>query len=334
VVATPDAGQRIDPYPEYRRGVAFGATAYGLWGLFPLFWTLLSASGALETLAHRMVWALVVVLAILLWTRRVPELRAVLRNRRQMLLLAGAAVLISANWGGYIWGVNHGRVVETALGYFTGPLVSVLIGVLFLGERLRRAQWTAVGLGTVAIVVLVVGYGQVPWVALVLAFSFSTYGLLKKLAGVGAIESIAVETGVTLLPALAYVVFLEATGQGTFVSLGIGHTLLLISGGLVTMVPRGADSALDDRAAAVPGADPAVHVRCAGLPRADAPGTLAWLRHRVAGPDHPHHRRHPPPLSSPNAAKASFGASRVTARGGCGPLLPSAGRPRRPSGAR
>jgi chloramphenicol-sensitive protein RarD len=237
VVATPDAGQRIDPYPEYRRGVAFGATAYGLWGLFPLFWTLLSASGALETLAHRMVWALVVVLAILLWTRRVPELRAVLRNRRQMLLLAGAAVLISANWGGYIWGVNHGRVVETALGYFTGPLVSVLIGVLFLGERLRRAQWTAVGLGTVAIVVLVVGYGQVPWVALVLAFSFSTYGLLKKLAGVGAIESIAVETGVTLLPALAYVVFLEATGQGTFVSLGIGHTLLLISGGLVTMVP-------------------------------------------------------------------------------------------------
>jgi chloramphenicol-sensitive protein RarD len=237
VVATSEAGQRIDPYPEYRRGVAFGATAYGLWGLFPLFWTLLSASGALETLAHRMVWALVVVLAILLWTRRVPELRAVLRNRRQMLLLAGAAVLISANWGGYIWGVNHGRVVETALGYFTGPLVSVLIGVLFLGERLRRAQWTAVGLGTVAIVVLVVGYGQVPWVALVLAFSFSTYGLLKKLAGVGAIESIAVETGVTLLPALAYVVFLEATGQGTFVSLGIGHTLLLISGGLVTMVP-------------------------------------------------------------------------------------------------
>ena len=100
-----------------------------------------------------------------------------------MLLLAAAAVLISANWGAYIWGVNNGRVVETALGYFTGPLVSVLMGVLLLGERLRRAQWTAVALGAVAIVVLVVGYGEVPWVTLVLAFSFSTYGLVKKLAG-------------------------------------------------------------------------------------------------------------------------------------------------------
>jgi chloramphenicol-sensitive protein RarD len=184
-----------------------------------------------------MIWALVAVAVALLWTRRLPSLRVVLRNRRQVLLLTGAAVLISANWGAYIWGVNNGRVVETALGYFTGPLVSVLMGVLLLGERLRKAQWTAVVLGVVAIVVLVVGYGEVPWIALVLAFSFSTYGLLKKLAGVGAIESMAIETGVLLLPALAYVVFLEATGRGTFTSHGVGHTLLLIGGGLVTMVP-------------------------------------------------------------------------------------------------
>lgn len=217
--------------------MVLGAAAYGLWGLFPLYWSLLSAAGALETLAHRMIWSLAVIVVIVAWTRRSGSLRVVLRNRRQVLLLSGAAVLISANWGGYIWGVTHGHVVETALGYFIGPLVSVLIGVVVLGERLRTAQWAAVALGFVAIVVLVAGYGEVPWIALVLAFSFATYGLVKKLAGVPAVESMAVETVVMLLPAAAYVVFLEASGSGTFLSLGAGHTLLLVGGGIVTTVP-------------------------------------------------------------------------------------------------
>ncbi|MFL6121238.1 MAG: EamA family transporter RarD [Actinophytocola sp.] len=229
--------QRTDPHTEQRQGVLFGTVAYGLWGLFPLYWSLLASPGALETLAHRMIWSLVVVAAVLVGTRRVGSFLLVLRNRRQFGLLALAAVLISVNWGGYIWGVTHGHVVETALGYFIGPLVSVLLGVFLLGERLRRAQWVAVGLGAVAIVVLVVGYGQVPWIALVLACSFATYGLVKKVAGVGAVESMAVETGVTLVPALVYVVVLQATGSGTFTSLGAGHTLLLVGGGLVTTVP-------------------------------------------------------------------------------------------------
>jgi chloramphenicol-sensitive protein RarD len=237
VAAPPVPSQRVGSHPEQRRGVALGTVAYGLWGLFPLYWSLLASAGALETLAHRMIWSLVVVAVVLVGTRRVRSFIAVLRNRRQFGLLALAAVLISVNWGGYIWGVTHGHVVETALGYFVGPLVSVLLGVFLLGEGLRRAQWVAVGLGVVAIAVLVVGYGQVPWIALLLACSFATYGLVKKLAGVGAVESIAVETGVTLLPALAYVVFLEASGTGTFVSLGLGHTLLLVGGGLVTTVP-------------------------------------------------------------------------------------------------
>lgn len=231
------AGQRVEPHPDSRRGVPFGVVAYGLWGLFPLYWSLLSSAGALETLAHRMIWSLVVVAGVLLATRRVASFLAVLRNTRQRGLLSMAAVLISVNWGCYIWGVTNGHVVETALGYFIGPLVSVLLGVLLLGERLRRAQWAAVGLGVVAIVVLIVGYGQVPWIALLLAFSFATYGLVKKLAGVGAVESMAVETGVTLLPALAYVVYLQVSGAGTFTSLGAGHTLLLVGGGLVTTVP-------------------------------------------------------------------------------------------------
>ena len=217
--------------------MVFGATAYGLWGLFPLYWTLLSSAGALETLAHRMIWSLVVVAGVLLWTRKLGSFRAVLRDRRKLLLLTAAAVLISANWGAYIWGVTHGHVVETALGYFIGPLVSVLLGVVLLKERLRKAQWAAVGLGLAAVVVLAIGYGEVPWIALVLAFSFSTYGLVKKLADVGAVESMAVETSVTLLPAVVYVVVLEASGSGTFTSLGVGHALLLVGGGFVTMVP-------------------------------------------------------------------------------------------------
>ena len=237
-MATPSvAGQRTDQEVEHRRGLTFGVTAYGLWGLFPLYWSLLASAGALETLAHRMIWSLLVVVAVLAWTRRFGSFLTVVRNRRQFLLLAAAAVLISANWGAYIWGVTHGHVVETALGYFIGPLVSVLLGVVLLKEQLRKAQWTAVGLGGVAVVVLAVGYGEVPWIALVLAFSFSTYGLVKKLANVGAVESMAVETGVTLLPAVAYVVFLEASGGGTFTSLGAGHTLLLIGGGFVTVFP-------------------------------------------------------------------------------------------------
>lgn len=217
--------------------MALGATAYGIWGLFPLYWSLLSAGGTLETLAHRMVWSLVVVCLVLWWTGRFRAVRAVLASRRQLGLLSIAAVLIALNWGGYIWGVTHGRVVETALGYFTGPLVSVLIGVFVLRERLRVAQWVAVGLGATAVGVLIVAYGQVPWVALLLAFSFSAYGLVKKLAGVPAVESVGIEAGLTLVPALAYLVVVEVAGTGTFLSLGAGHALLLVGGGLVTTLP-------------------------------------------------------------------------------------------------
>jgi chloramphenicol-sensitive protein RarD len=234
------AVQRV--FPEHRRGVALGVTAYGLWGLFPLYWTLLGAAGAMEALAHRMVWSLVVMVGVLWflgWRRGTgfAPIAAVLRDRRRLGLLALAAALIACNWGGYIWGVNNGRVVETALGYFTGPLVSVLIGVLVLGERLRGAQWVAVGLGAVAVVVLAVGYGQVPWVALMLAVSFSVYGLVKKLAGVPAVESVGIEAALAFLPALGYLCVLHLSGSGTFGTLGVWHTLLLIGTGVVSTAP-------------------------------------------------------------------------------------------------
>lgn len=219
--------------PDLRRGVWYGIAAYVLWGLFPLYWPLLKPSGAVEILAHRMLWSLAAVVAILAVRRHWKWIR--LMTRRQVLLLTGAAALVSANWGVYIYAVNSGHVVESALGYFINPLVSILFGVVILGERLRRWQWVAVGLGATAVVILTLGYGQLPWIALTLAFSFGLYGLVKKKAQVGAAESLTIETLVMLVPAAIYLFTLGESN--TFGNHGTGHALLLISSGIVTAVP-------------------------------------------------------------------------------------------------
>jgi chloramphenicol-sensitive protein RarD len=220
-----------------RSGVLYGAAAYLLWGLFPLYWPLLEPSGSLEVLAHRVLWSLVVVVVLLAVTRRTASVRAAVADRRRLLQLALAAVVLSVNWGTYIYGVTHERVVETSLGYFVNPIVTVLLGVLVLGERLRPAQWTALGAAGIAVVVLTVENGRPPWIALVLAFSFGAYGLLKKTARVGAVEGLAVETAVLLPIAAAYVAVLGVGGAGTFGSEGPGHAVLLAVSGLVTAVP-------------------------------------------------------------------------------------------------
>ncbi|MFJ6483933.1 MULTISPECIES: EamA family transporter RarD [unclassified Streptomyces] len=222
---------------EQRTGLLYGFGAYGLWGLVPLFWPLLMPSGAIEILAHRMVWSLAAVGLALLALRRWGWIRELLRQPRKLGLTALAATVISVNWGLYIWAVNSGNVVEASLGYFINPLVSIAIGVLVLGERLRRAQWVAVGLSFAAVLVLAVGYGRPPWISLILAFSFATYGLIKKKLNMGGLESLTAETAVLFLPALGYVLWLGAQGQSTFTSHGVGHSLLLASTGLVTAVP-------------------------------------------------------------------------------------------------
>ncbi|MCC5576681.1 EamA family transporter RarD [Microtetraspora sp. AC03309] len=221
--------------PESRRGVLYGIAAYAMWGLFPLYWPLLKPAGAIEILAHRMVWSLVAVLAILGVRRHWSWIRTM--TRRQVLLLALGAVVISTNWGMYIYAVNTGHVVESALGYFINPLVSVLFGVLIFRERLRPWQWAAVGLGMVAVLVLTLDYGRLPWIALVLAASFGTYGLIKKTAQVGAAESLTIETLVLLVPALGYLGFLQVDGAGTFGNHGAAHVALLVGAGLITAVP-------------------------------------------------------------------------------------------------
>ncbi|MFB9251308.1 EamA family transporter RarD [Sphaerisporangium melleum] len=223
--------------PDSRRGLLYGIAAYTMWGLFPLYWPLLKPSGAVEILAHRMVWSLVAVIAVLAVRRHWSWIRELARQPRKLLLLALAAVVVSLNWGVYIYAVNSGHVVESALGYFINPLVSVLFGVVLLGERLRPWQWAAVGLGALAVVVLTVDYGRPPWVALTLAASFGTYGLLKKAANVGAAESLTVETLVLLAPALAYLLVLQAQGASTFGTAGLGHAALLVGAGVVTAIP-------------------------------------------------------------------------------------------------
>ena len=214
-----------------------GLAAWTMWGFFPLYWPLLEPSGAVEILAHRIFWSMVVMLGVVLMTRRRATLRATFADRRTRWLLAVASVLVTVNWGTYIWGVNNHHVVETSLGYFINPLVSVLIGVAVLGERLRRLQWAALALAGIAVLALTVEYGRPPWVSLVLAFSFASYGLAKKKANAGAVESLVVETLVVSPVALGYLVFLTATGASTFAANGPGHVLLVVGTGLVTVLP-------------------------------------------------------------------------------------------------
>jgi chloramphenicol-sensitive protein RarD len=215
----------------------YGLGAYFIWGLFPLYWKLLKPAGAAEILAHRMVWSFVFVGLLLAALRQWQWVRGLAGRPKALATLALAAVVISVNWGTYIYGVNTDRVVETSLGYFINPLISVLLGVAVLGERLRGGQWVAVGIGAVAVVALTVDYGRPPWIALVLAFSFGTYGLLKKTAGVPAAEGLAVESGFLAPLALAYLVWLEATGSAEFGHVSPAHAGLMVSAGVATAIP-------------------------------------------------------------------------------------------------
>ncbi|MDQ1465381.1 MAG: chloramphenicol-sensitive protein RarD [Actinomycetota bacterium] len=222
---------------ETRQGIGYGLAAYTIWGLFPLFWPLLEPTPAIQILAHRMLWSLVFIAGVLAVRRRWAFVLALRSDPRRVGLLTLAAVLISVNWGVYIWAVNSGHVLESSLGYFVTPLVSIALGIIVFNERLRRVQWIAVALGVVAVVVISVGYGRLPWIALTLAASFGSYGLVKKLAHAPAVESLAVETSVLALPALAYLVVVQLRGSGSFGHVAVGTDLLLASTGIVTAVP-------------------------------------------------------------------------------------------------
>jgi chloramphenicol-sensitive protein RarD len=222
---------------ERRLGVLSGISAYALWGLFPLYFPLLEPAGGLEIVAHRVLWSVVFVALLLTVVRRWSLVRAAFADPRTLLILAGAAVLIAANWLLFVYGVNSGHVVETSLGYFINPLVSVLLGVVVFSERLRPLQWVAVGIAAVAVAVLTADYGHPPWLALALAASFGLYGVMKKLVRVEAAPGLFVETAIVALPAVVAIGVLQGNGDGTATSGGAGHFLLLASSGVATAIP-------------------------------------------------------------------------------------------------
>lgn len=227
---------RTDRRPD-ADGLALGAGAYLLWGLFPLYWPLLEPSSPMEILAHRIVWSLLTVVVLLVLTRRVGHALQIVRDRRRLAYLAVGGAVVALNWGTYIYAVNTGHVVESSLGYFINPLVTIAFGVLFLRERPRPVQWLALAIAAVAVVELTWEYGRVPFIALTLALTFGVYGLMKKKADVGSIEGLAVETATIAPLAIGYLVFLAATGASTFGTDGVAHALLLASTGLVTALP-------------------------------------------------------------------------------------------------
>jgi chloramphenicol-sensitive protein RarD len=224
---------------ETTAGILFGIGAYGLWGLLPLYFFVLMPAGAVEIVANRVVWSLVFCALLITVTRSWTVLVRALRDRAVFGSLALAAFLIAVNWLTYTYGVTTGQAVEASLGYFINPLVSVLLGVLVLKEKLRPLQWSAVGIGFIAVGVLTYSYGKLPWIALTLAFSFGLYGFVKKRVGpkVDAVTSLSVETIVLAPFAAATMIYLAVAGTATLTTQGPGHFWLLLASGVITAVP-------------------------------------------------------------------------------------------------
>lgn len=220
-----------------QRGILYAAGAYTAWGLLPIFWKALGHVPALEILANRVLWALVVALVLGSLRGRWVWLGPALRNRRILATFTLSAALLAFNWGLYIWAVNDGHVVETSLGYFINPLVNVLLGVVVLRERLRIGQGVAIGLALLGVLYLTFTYGSPPWIALILAGSFGIYGLLRKTAALASLEGFTLETLVMVLPALIFLIATEINGGGALFHADLSTNLLLIGSGLITAVP-------------------------------------------------------------------------------------------------
>ena len=219
------------------RGVLYGVAAFLMWGFFPIYFKALQVVPSLQIMPHRVVWTFLFVMLLILLRREWPRFRDSLRKPRVLLTYTLAAGLLAVNWLIFIYGINSGQVVETSLGYFINPLLSVALGVVFLRERLRPMQWFPVGLAALGVLYLTLQYGSLPWIALALAFSFGMYGLIKKIAPLGALHSLSLETGIIFIPALLYLLYAESQGNGSFGHLGWNATLLLAFAGVVTALP-------------------------------------------------------------------------------------------------
>jgi len=219
------------------RGVYYAAIAYLIWGVLPIYWKALIDVPALQILSHRIVWSLCFLFIIVTWKKGWKELRRALAVSKTRRLVLIAALLLGINWLTYIWGVNAGFIVETSLGYFINPIVNVVLGVVFLRERLRPIQWFPIGLATMGVLYLTINYGSLPWIGLTLAFTFGFYGFIKKTASLEALPGLTLETGALFLPAIVYILIVSNQGYGAFGNQGLRTDLLLALTGVVTTLP-------------------------------------------------------------------------------------------------
>ncbi len=219
-----------------KKGIIATILAYFIWGFFPVYFKWLNVVPAFQIMTNRVVWSFFFVAGVLLFRGETRKLLKAMTLRTGLIYLA-AGLLLGVNWLTYVWSVNAGHIVEASLGYFINPLVSVMLGLLFLHERLRPLQWIPVGLATAGVVYLTVVYGSLPWIALVLAFSFGLYGLMKKIAPFSSLQGVTVETAMIFLPAAIYLIVVGAQGQGALGHAGALVTFLLILSGVVTAIP-------------------------------------------------------------------------------------------------
>jgi chloramphenicol-sensitive protein RarD len=217
-------------------GLIFGVSAYGLWGLFPLYWPLLQPASSMEVVSHRAIWTTIFCFLILTVTRSLKSTLATFKRPKVAAKLFSATILISINWLVYIWATNNGHVVEAALGYYINPLIIITFGVLLLKERMRQLQWASVSIAALGVLILTFAFGRLPWVALALALSWGSYGLIKKQLGLGALEGLAIETMLAFIPYSAYIFYLGSNGTGQF-GKSLALSLLLISAGAATAIP-------------------------------------------------------------------------------------------------
>lgn len=220
-----------------KSGFLYALGAFGLWGFLPIYWKLVANVPALETLAHRVVWSMLLLIIVLVVMGKTAWIRPTIRDKRKMWLTLLASIMLSINWGLFIYAINIGEILSASLGYYINPLLSVLIGVLFFREKLRFGQWLSIAVVASGVLWLTWSFGQLPWIGLVLAGSFGIYGALKKMAVLGAIEGLAIETAGVFLPALAYIIYLGMNGNGAFVSAGSFTSWALVGTGLATAIP-------------------------------------------------------------------------------------------------
>lgn len=218
-------------------GVLSGISAYLIWGLSPVYWKMLQMISAMEIILHRIIWSFFFLLLLMILFRQTAEFKKIIKNPKILLILTGTAVLVSLNWFTYIWSVNNGFIIQASLGYYINPLVNVLLGMLFLRERLRRLQVIAVVLAAIGVLYLTFFYQTFPWVSLTLAFSFGFYALIRKTAAVSSLIGLTIETMVISIPAVFYLGLLHHSGEGSLGKFGSTTDVLLIGTALVTATP-------------------------------------------------------------------------------------------------